>query len=290
MSPSLLDILLNDDAIRSLLQQSEDLYWSSQIDPTRKYSRDEFVTVCRLGYLLSSEALLSNDDDFKYANKAYNLLKTYPIKDKDAEDVFDQIAGYDLEDKQIMYFFYMASLALKMDKTISARLLLKEYVPSMQFNESNWGKFTLYSILRSLLLLIRKHNGFDDIRQAIKIIETLRKEQNKFEDNYISKFDIREQQAEALSLVGIYHASKAVTETAEYLISGYTMQQRRITSTIRQHFDIALELQDKDSRLRDILAIVRSDLQIMVKNSIWTNTGFQDKVKELCKRKAESGR
>lgn len=289
MSPSLLDILLNDDAIQSLLQQSEDLYWSSQIDPTRKYSRDEFVTVCRLGYLLSSEALLSNDDDFKYANKAYNLLKTYPIKEKDAEDVFDQIAGYNLEDKQIMYFFYMASLALKMDKTISARLLLKEYVPSMQFNESNWGEFTLYSILRSLLLLVRKHNGFDDIRQAIKIIETLRKEQNKFEDNYISKFDIREQQAEALSLVGIYHASKAVTETAEYLISGYTMQQRRITSTIRQHFDIALELQDKDSRLRDILAIVRSDLQIMVKNSIWTNTGFQDKVKELCKRKAESG-
>lgn len=289
MSPSLLDILLNDDMIQSLLQQSEDLYWSSQIDPTRKYSRDEFAIVCRLGYMLSSEALLSNDNDFQYANKAYNLLKTYPIKDKAAEGIFDQIAGYDLEDKQIMYFFYMASLALKMDKTISARLLLKEYTPNVLFDESDWGKYTLYSILRSLLLLVRKHNGFEDIRKAIEIIETLRKEQKNFEDNYISKIDIREQQNEALSLVGIYHASKAVTDTAEYLICGYTIQQRRITSTIRQHFDIALELQDKDSRLRDILTIVWNDLQILIKNSIWTNTGFQDKVKDLCKKKAESG-
>ena len=289
MKSALLDTLLEDDSIKSLLHKSEDLYWENPLDPNQEYCQDEMDFLCRIGFMLSNASLVSDISDLDYTENAYKLLKSFPIKLKYAENVFENTIGYDFKDKQIIYYFLLASLALKMDKTISARLNLKGFDEHFQEEETDWGKRTLYSVLKSLLLLIRKHNGFSDIREAITLIEALRNEQCEFEQNYISNMDIALQQTAALSLVGIYHVSKAVTDTAEYLINGYSTQQRRITSTIRQHIDVAIDLQNKDSRLVDFFKIIWNDLQLLIKNSIWSNTGFHDKIKQLCSQKAQNG-
>lgn len=288
MKISLLDTLLKDVSIKSLLQKSDDLYWKSPLVPDLEYSQDELNTVCRIGFMLSNAALVSDINDQDYTDAAYKILKIFPIKQDSANRLFENIAGYNFKDKQIIYFFILASLALKMDKTISARLLLREFDANFSEEECDWGKRTLYIVLKSLLLLIRKQNGFADIREAIKQIDKLRCEQKYFEQKYISDIDLTKQQKVALSLVGIYHVSKSVTDTADYLINGYT-QQRRITSIVRQHIDIAVGLQDEDSRLNDFFKIIWNDLQLLIKNSIWNNTGFEDKIKQLCNQKAQNG-
>jgi len=289
MKSPVLDTLLRDPSIKNLLRKSKDLYWMRPIDSSLRYSQEEYSTICRLGYMLSSTALASGIDDLSYADEAYQLLKEYPIDDETAESVFDSIAGYDFQDKQVIFYFYLASLALKMDKSISARLLLSKYSPADTSEEKNWGLRTLYSVLKSILFLIRKQKGFSDIHQAISLIEQLRLEQKDFENKYVSNLNLEDQRREALSLVGIYHVSKAITDTADFLINGYAKQHRLITSAVRQHIEIAIGLQNNNSRLKDIISIIWNDLQLLIRNSIWNNTGFDDKIKELCKKKAESG-
>ena len=98
----------------------------------------------------------------------------------------------------------------------------------------------------------------------------------------MSSIPVQKQQQKALTLVAIYHVSKAVFDTADYLINGYNIQHRRITSIVRQHIDIASQLIEKESRLNDFFAIIWNDLQLLIQNSIWTQTNFQDTVKKLC--------
>lgn len=289
MRSAVLDSFLSDGTVKEILQQSEQLYWESQINPLSTYDDAAQATVCRISLLLSNAALVAPVTDKDYALEAFLLLSGYPIDEEDSRTVFDSIVGYDFKDKYILYYFYLASLALKLDKTISARLLLGKYELSESFDESDWGQRTLYLIIKSLLLLIRKQKGMSDVREALRIIDALRGEQKAFEESYIANKPVQNQQRAALDLVGIYHVSKAVYDTADYLINGHSQQQRRITSTIRQHIELALHLIAPDSRLRDFFTIIWNDLQLLVKNSVWSYAGFHDHIKRLCRVKAELG-
>ena len=289
MRSPMLDNLLLDNSVQEILRKAERLVWESQIESGSTYTTSDRATVCRTAFLLSTAALTSSIEKKDYALEAYNLLTVYPINEREARETLESIVGFDFQDTRIIYYFYLASLALKLDKTISARLVLERYDASEPLGETDWGQRTLYIIIKSLLLLVRKHNGIADIRDALHLIETLRSEQRVFEEKYISATPLQEQRQKAFSLVAIYHVSKAVYDTAEYLVNGYGQQQRRITSSVRQHIDIALQLIDKHSRMNDFFRIIGNDLQLLIKNSIWSHTGFDDTIRRLCRQKADSG-
>lgn len=288
MRSVLLDNLLNDSRVKDILRQSKNLYWKEPLMPSVTYDESDWNTVCRMSLVLSNAALVSPIDDLDYAEESYLLLSGYQVDEKSLT-VFDEIAGYDFKDKSILFYFYLSSLALKLNKTISARLILEKYDSSRLFDEDDWGQRTMYLILKSLMLLVRKKDGMSDIREALGIIDKLREEQKEFEGKYIANQPIQHQQQAALTLVGIYHVSKAVYDTADYLINGYDQQQRRITSSIRQHIDIAQHLIEPQTRLHDFFTIIWNDLQLLVKNSIWTYAGFHDQIKRLCQFKAGQG-
>ena len=286
----LLETLLNDEHIRQLLDSANDAYWTDPLIGRREFDESDLTMLCRLFLLYANNGLLGKDENSqRHLEEAYKFFRNYPIEREDAKDIFESVIGYNFADKGLLYYFYMASLSLKLDKTISARLLLKAYNVKFDSSEEDWGKRTLTSVLKSLVLLIRKSNGFLDIQLALEIIEQLKSEQKDFEDNYIGSINLSRQRQVAMSLLGIYHVSKALTETALYLKAGYNHNQRRITSTIRQHIDIALSLQDKNSRITDFILLIGANLQLLIKNSIWTDTNFQDKIKQLCQFKANSG-
>lgn len=289
MRSQILDNLLQDARVRTIFQQSSLHYWKDQIAASGAYATEDWQMVCRVAFLLSNASLVSPIDDLDYADESYLLLSGYPIDQEETLSIFENVVGYDFKDRSILYYFYIASLALKLDKTISARIVLRQYDECTQYEETDWGQRTLYMIIKSLLLLIRKQQGMSDIREALQIIENLRAEQARFEETYIADQPIEHQQQAALTLVGIYHMSKAVYDTADYLINGYGQQQRRITSSIRQHTDIALKLIEPSSRLHDFFSIIWNDLQALVKNSIWSHSGFHNDIRNLCRIKAENG-
>ena len=218
----LLETLLNDEHIRQLLDSANDAYWTDPLIGRREFDESDLTMLCRLFLLFANNGLLGKDENSqRHLEEAYKFFRNYPIEREDAKDIFESVIGYNFADKGLLYYFYMASLSLKLDKTISARLLLKAYNVKFDSSEEDWGKRTLTSVLKSLVLLIRKSNGFLDIQLALEIIEQLKSEQKDFEDNYIGSIDLSRQRQVAMSLLGIYHVSKALTETALYLKAGY---------------------------------------------------------------------
>ena len=218
---------------------------------------------------------------------AYKLLKTFPIEDNNQRVEWNDLANLQLKDEYLSYYFLLASLALQLNKTISARLSLSDY-QEQSSEESNWESRIFDGILRSLLYLIRKQGGFEDIRKAIESINKLQQEQASFESDYLNKFNSNQQTEEALWLVALYHTSKAIVETAHFILQGYNYPGRKIDTIVRQHMDMAQKL-SKTARNKGILTIIESDLYVLINNSIWTGTAWHEKVKLLCKQKSDLG-
>lgn len=290
MNQQILDDLIQDGSIRSLMEKSIDAYWLSEIyDYRLDVSDNEQEILVRLAILYTTLSLFENDIDKKNLERAYKLLLSIKIENPCYLSLFEKIAGIDDVDSTLLYYFLLSSIALKDGNTIAARINLKQFcADNITFTE-NWRGRVLSKILYALVLLIRKDNGFVDIRKALQAIEELQLEQERFEKKYLQDFQYKKEVKEALSLLALYHTSKAVVETAQYLIAGYTYS-RRIESVIRVHIDMADKLLgNTPNRLKDIVKIISNDLNFICQNSIWAHTAFQDKIKLLCRKKSQSG-
>ncbi|MBR1656632.1 MAG: DEAD/DEAH box helicase [Prevotella sp.] len=288
MNPNshLISSLLSDDRIKVLLDKQEKSYWDSSIGITRCDEESNSESLSKVTFLFTM-LFFENLEEQDISERAYKLLKTFPIDDKTLRAEWNDLVNLQVNDEYLSYHFLLASVALLSNKTISARLSLSNYVES-SIEESDWGKRVLAGTVRSLLYLIRKQYGFKDIRKAIDSISKLQQEQASFEYHHLNAFNAIRQTEEALQLVALYHTSKAVVETAQYILQGYSYPGRKIDTIVRQHIDIARKLTQTE-RFKSILNIIETDLYRLISNSIWTGTAFQEKVKLLCKKKGELG-
>lgn len=285
MTPSnqLISSLLSDEKIRTLLDKQERSYWESAIGTARQGIDDNSESLAKITFLFAM-LFFDNTEEQDTAERAYKLLKTFPIENDSLRTEWNELVNLQVSDDYLPYHFLLASVALQSNKTISARLSLSGYVES-SIEEADWKKRVLTGILRSLLYLIRKQDGFKDIRKAIDGISKLQQEQASFESSYLNAFNADCQTEEALWLVALYHTSKAVVETAQYILQGYNYPGRKIETIVRQHIDIARKL-TRAERFKSILGVIESDLYHLIDNSIWTGTAWHEKVKLLCKQKS----
>lgn len=280
--------LLSDDKVRSLLENREKAYWLSAIGESLDTKSDNVCSLAKLTYLLSTYIIEEDEDSDEMMDLLCRLLKVYPIRQDSYRNEWNALIDFSLKDEYLGFYFILSSALLKSGKTISARLSLSDYHSDDTLDENDWKKRVLSSMLKSVIYLIRKQNGFEDIRKAIEEISKLQKEQSDFEAKYLDSFHVNQQTEKALQLVALYHVSKAVVETGNYIMQGYDYPNRRIDAIIRQHVDIAQKLL-KSGVLKTILRIIAQDLYLLVSNAIWNGTAFNDKLRQLCKLKSEMG-
>lgn len=285
MSNQLTNIILQQGAIDALLQESEKSFVFEQLKLS--YNDDfDYGELLRLAFFLTN-AIFSGDESEQMKLIAYKLLKTLIINSDENISLFHNTFGIDGIDSKTLYYFYLANLALKADKQIGIRIDLRDFQPSTE-NHSNWKNRLLTKSLEAYLLLIRKQNGFSDIETALAIIEQLKQEQKIYEETYLKQFKTNYEVSEAYLLLSLYHLSKAIVETANYLIKGYEYKER-LDAVIRQHLDTAKKAAKTDQRLVNVYHLFEFGLNTMYKNAIWTQTKFNDKIRQLCKRKADLG-
>lgn len=282
-----IDSLLSDGKIQQILNEQEKAYWNAALENVSDESVKPSLSLAKLTFLFTAFSF-ENLQEKEIAELSYRLLKSFPISDDALRMEFNGLANIEVEDQYLTYYFIIASIALLLEKTISARLALTDYNENKN-GDSRWDRRVLTSILRALLYLIRKKNGYEDIRKAINEISLLQEEQKKFEADYLNTFASNQQTEEALWLLSLYHTSKAVIETAEYILKGYEYSNRRIDAIVRQHMDMAKKLTSIESEKR-VLSIIESDLYALINHCIWTGTAWHEKIKALCKQKGESGK
>ncbi len=285
---ALLDSLLVDKEIQTLLSESEKRMLMSQVYETKKTLFDS-QKVIRLLFLLMNHCFSSEKMDDDKLKATYLLLKSITIANSRQLKQFNEICGIDGIDSELLYYFYLSSISIQYDKIINIRIdLLKYSEKSLENQPDNWKDRILNKILNAFVSLSRKKNGFQDIEKSIHLVEELRQEQSLFEKTYLEQYKFNKEIGEAYTLLGLYHLSKIIVETAIYLTTGYDYK-KRIDAEIRQHADIAKKLLQSVPRLQTIVSIIEISLKIICKNSIWAKTSFNDNIKKLCKAKAELG-
>ena len=278
-------VILQDDTILSLLDESEKRYVLKQLNLPYDSGIND-AELLRLTFFLINTTFTDEESDFDNTI-AYKLLKSINIKSDNGLSLFNEVFGIEGVNPKSLYYFYLANIALKADKQISIRVDLKEFTPDIQENQ-NWKDKLLNKAIEAYLFLVRKQNGFSDIEKAQDLVETLRQEQQSYEEVYLSQFSTSNEVKEAYVLLSLYHLSKALIETGIYLKIGYEYKER-LDGVIRQHLDIAKKLVKNEPRLNSVFQLFEFGLNTMYKNSIWTQTKFNDKIKLLCKKKAELG-
>ena len=286
---TLLDQLLEDNEMQTLLSDSEKRVLLSQVykDKDAHYDSQKII---RLAFLFINHCFSSKELDSGRLNTAHLLLKSLTITNPEQLQQFAEICGIDGIDNELLYYFYLSAISIQNDKIINIRIDLLEYSENSLNNRQSdiWKDRILNKILNAFVFLSRKKNGFEDIRKAITLIEDLKQEQSAFEKEYLKKYKFREEVDQAYSLLGLYHLSKTIVETASYLTIGYDYK-KRIDAEIRQHADVAKKLLHIEPRLQSIVSIIEISLKTICKNSIWAKTSFNDRIKRLCKIKAELG-
>lgn len=282
---NIINTILQKESIILLLNESEKRYILGQLKlPHTSQLNDG--EVLRLSFFLINAIFSETENGYEKAI-AYKLLKSININSEKDTSLFEEVFGIEGVGSKTLYYFYLANVALKADKQISIRVDLKEYNPVTEEN-SNWKYRLLNKAFEAYILLVRKQNGFSDIERALAVIETLKQEQQLYEETYLKQFSTAKEVHEAYILLSLYHLSKAVVETATYLKKGYDYKER-LDAVIRQHLDIAKKLVKSEPRLSSVFQLFEFGLNTMYKNAIWTQTKFNDKIKLLCKGKAELG-
>ena len=278
--------ILHENTIKSILIESEKRNIFNQLKFSYK-SDLKCDELCRLSFVLFNY-IFSNEENITKENieETYKLLKSIEISSEKNIQCFSDIYGIDGVDSIVIYYFYLAIISLKADKVINIRIDLKDLIFKDTYD--NWRYKLLNKIFEAYLLLIRKQEGFSDIKKALCIISDLQQEQEKFEENYLKQFQTNFEIEEAYLLLSIYHLSKTLVETANYLINGYDYKER-LDTIIRRHLDIAKKLSKNNQKFVNILQLFEYGFNTIFKNAIWTNTKFDDKIRELCKRKASFG-
>ncbi|HQB77079.1 MAG TPA: DEAD/DEAH box helicase [Tenuifilaceae bacterium] len=279
--------ILQQETIISLLNESEKRYIFEQLKLSYDAGIDNGESI-RLTFFLINSIFSSDQQSERNSDIiAYKLLKTIDIFSDERRSKFSDIFGINGINEKTLYFFYLASIALKSENQISIRIDLKKFDISNQ-EVSDWRQRLLNKSLEAYIFLVRKQNGFSDIEKALLIIEQLKKDQQEYEEKYLKEFSVAEEVQEAYILLSLYHLSKAIIETANYLIKGYDYKER-IEAVIRQHLDIAKKLVKHEPRLTNIFNLFEFGLNTLHRNAIWTNTKFNDKIRQLCKKKAHLG-
>lgn len=282
----LIDKILNDKNIQLLFYKSEMQVLLSEVSESIVENFDS-QKVLRLAFILLNSEFSSDESNGEKLRNTYLLLKSIDISDVEQLKQFGDIFGIDGIDNELLYYFYFSVISIRNDKIINIRIDLLDYSETSLKEESDiWSNRILNKIFNAFVFLARKKNGFEDIRKAITLIRDLQQEQLEFEKKYLDKYKLNEEIEQAYSLLGLYHLSKTIVETATYLETGYNYK-KRIESEIRQHADVAKKLLHKEPRLQSIVSILEVSLKTICNNSIWNKTSFNDKVKQLCEAKAK---
>lgn len=282
----MLETILQQDSISSLLNEGEKKYVFAQLNLPYNSELNSEEILRLLFFIMNS--IFSNEEEISLERKntAYRLLKTININSEEDKTYFHAVFGMDGIAVSLTYYFYLASIAFIAEKQISVRIDLKDFTQTEEYPES-WKDRLLWKTLEAYLYLVRKDNGFSDINKGLDLIKELQEEQKNYEEKYLKQFSQRDEVEEAYQLLAIYHLSKSLVETSHYLLQGYDYKGR-LDAIIRQHLDVAKKLSKNNPRLVSVLQLFELGLNNLYNNAIWTHTKFNDKIRELCKIKANA--
>jgi len=191
----------------------------------------------------------------------------------DGLDMFRPLIDEGLASAELQLAFRIGVSGIIANRNAEARLELTRFDLAEVNNTSTWRDRVIYSILASMIRLIRKSNGWGDINEALRLINQLRELQIEYEETYVDNVEDKgEQTLRAVELVGLYHLAQLLTLTGEYLQDG-NPPVLRLRTQLNTQWDRAKTALDaaKSSDLSYLSTLMWAGCFELVQNAIWTH-------------------
>lgn len=146
---------------------------------------------------------------------------------------------------------------------------LKEDVLTLNMDGEKWDKRILLCLSECWYKLIRKKD-WDDVDRIRELIANLRKEQLRYEENFLDEEDDSVRFFNAYRLISLYHWAKATELLAVYILQG---QPNTVLSELDKHFEAAVKAakETRDVLLEMILYWLHIAAKQMILSSLWWN-------------------
>lgn len=286
-------ILAENPIFKDIYENSKHSYIEKLLT-NRGLSKIETDKIIKLAFLIFNEqlsAITKSNENWKVESieqfkKVYYLLRSIDIKN--CEHSFEEIWGIINIKTEIVYFFYLSISGLLSDSSVKVQVDLNEFINNEKDKNNTWDNRVLQNILKAIIFLVRK-KGNEDIENVVNSINTLKDLQGEFEESYLEKHPFNQQVNRASDLLGYYHICKMLTETASYLIKGYSYKQN-LKTLLDRHTKYAIQCLEKKTRKLSIAKLIYLACTRIYNHCIWTQTGsLSSNIKTLCKTINEKG-
>ena len=234
--------------------------------------------------LENTEVLQTGREAFSRAFTCWRSLSTLNLNSNDREgsdvpvssdglDMVKPLINEELAPAELQLAFRIGISGTIANRIAETRLELTRFeLPDID-STSTWRDRVIYSLLASVIRLIRKSNGWGDINEAVRLIEELRQLQVEYEETYVDSVEDKgEQTLRAVELVGLYHLAQLLTLTGEYLQDG-NPPVLRLRTQLNTQLDRAKTALDaaKSSDLSYISTLLWAGCFELIQNAIWTH-------------------
>jgi len=146
---------------------------------------------------------------------------------------------------------------------------LNEQIEKIESDQS-WNSRVLTVSFKAVVQLVKKEN-WQDVSQAVELINQLRREQNQFENTFLNQINEESRPYGAAELVSLYHFAKSIDILGQYLLEGRPLEPE---DQLRYHLQISGEYAHKSGNIS--LSLLYQFFEAfavkMVRNTIWHNT------------------
>lgn len=223
----------------------------------------------------------TNNDDLQNqflagSHRAFELQKTLLPPDNDLQF--------------ILYLLHLSALAYCGDCWTDLKTIYKNHTQKIANllvqEKTTWDERVLFGLFNCWVSLFRK-NSWNELNNISSIIVKLRKEQERFEAQYLNN-EPQPQEYKALRLMALYHWAKATELLATYMLQG---DPADIKSQTDRHFSMAIQISGDigDAQLEILLRWLQTATEQMVSGSIWwVAQTINSKATQFIKKLAEN--
>lgn len=173
-------------------------------------------------------------------------------------------------EQKIFHVLHLSALAYCGQRSVDLHRWLSENDDELGIsfeNDSGWDIRILHHLFDCWIRLFR-HNDWQSINEIITMVNQLRAEQQKYENNFFDDSNNIENQAKALLLISLYHWAKATEIQAIYMLRG---EPAAIAQLLDKHFESAIKaaVGCADAQLEILLRWLQVAARQMTESSIW---------------------
>lgn len=233
----------------------------------------------RMADLLEASALAAPEEAREAGfSRAFSCWAQVDTASGSLRDMYD----YGYAPESVALAFHIGVTGILAKRPSEAQHALTQTLPSARELETalaasddrDWRTTLLHDVMLASVLLVRKADGWADIRLALRLMQGLREKQGRLEADYLH--DVDEQRADVIDLqvyelVACYHVAQLVTTTGTYIQSG-AGGAARVRAQLGRHTDQAIEAAEliRDGVLARIVRLVSALSLSLVQSSIWT--------------------